>query len=69
MKKHLHIIALQYTGIFSNFQYLMHTGINNDDTGISCVLKITQRPSVVMHIVDFSWENIKDFYFQESEES
>ena len=24
----------------SNFQYLVHTGINNDDTGISCVLKI-----------------------------
>ena len=32
--------VLQYTGIFSNFQYLMHSGINNDDTGISCVLKI-----------------------------
>ena len=26
--------ALQYTGIFSNFQYLMHTGRNDYDTGI-----------------------------------
>ena len=32
--------VLQYTSIFSNFQYLLHTGINNDDTGILCVLKI-----------------------------
>ena len=26
-----------YTGIFSNFQYLVDTGMDNDDTGISCV--------------------------------
>ena len=34
------IRVLQYTSIFSKFQYLMHTDINNDDTGILCVLKI-----------------------------
>ena len=47
--KHDHLIlkitlnarVLQYTGIFSDFQHLVHTGINNDGTGISCVLKIT----------------------------
>ena len=26
--------------LVANFQYLMRTGISNDDTGISCVLKI-----------------------------
>ena len=34
--------VLQCTGIFSNFQYLMHTGMNNYVlVRISCVLKIT----------------------------
>ena len=33
--------VLQYIGIFSSFQYLMHshTGINNYDTGIPVYLK------------------------------
>ena len=50
--------VLQYT---SNFQYLMHTGINNDDTGMPCVLKIT---SVVIYMVDCSCEEIIIFAIQ-----
>ena len=34
------IRVLQYIGISSNFQYLMHIAINDYDTGISCILKI-----------------------------
>ena len=32
---------LQYTSIFSDFQYLMYIVINNDNTCILCVFKIT----------------------------
>ena len=32
----------------------MHTSINNCDTGTSCVLTITQKPSAVLHKMDLS---------------
>ena len=48
------IRVLQCDGIFSDFQYLMHTGINNYEISIiMCALK----PSEVMHIVDFLFED------------